>query len=131
MPQVSSNTTSRRPTGADRFTGVQIRQARRELGFTQEDLASTLGLTFQQIQKYEAGHSRLSVGRLREVAIALGKPVGFFFLPVPALPTSQQSEARKLRMLQQEAKKHIDDLAEQADLMAAIRILSALSARQS
>ena len=123
--------TSRRPTGADHFTGHQIRFARREKGLTQEHLATTLGLTFQQIQKYESGRSRLSAGRLRDVAIALGKPVEYFFLPFPTPPASQQTENRKLWLLQQEAKKQIDALAEQSDLKAVIRILSALSVSQT
>ena len=57
----------------------KVRQARRELGLTQEALSSLLGITFQQIQKYEAGQSRLSAGRLRDVAIALNKPIDFFY----------------------------------------------------
>jgi transcriptional regulator with XRE-family HTH domain len=80
-PPHSSSHETRKPTDADRFVGQKVRQARRELGLTQEALASLLGITFQQVQKYEFGQTRLSAGRLRSVAIAVRKPIDFFYEP--------------------------------------------------
>lgn len=49
------------------------------LGYTQEGLAATIGLTFQQIQKYERGLNRIGASRLYHLSEELGVPVGFFF----------------------------------------------------
>lgn len=70
---------SRQPTDIDRVVGTKIRQARKEQGLTQEQLANEVGLTFQQIQKYEKAVNRVSAGLLYEFSIVLSKPVTFFF----------------------------------------------------
>ena len=119
---------ARKPTEADRYVGQQMRQARRELGLTQDALASLLGVTFQQIQKYEAGHSRLSAGRLRDVAIALKKPIAFFYEPFEIdEPVSEDAE-RELRIkdLRRDGKRLIDQLDDDVSLWAAVHILEAL-----
>lgn len=67
------------PSGIDRIVGQRVRWRRRDLKITQEQLAEMLGLTFQQIQKYEKGVNRVSAGRLFEIAGALGVPVAYFF----------------------------------------------------
>ena len=129
MPQTRSPHDARKPTDADRYIGGQVRQARRELGLTQENLASLLGLTFQQVQKYEAGRSRLSAGRLQDVALALARPIGFFFPPIPSPPVSPSLERARIRLLQQDARKLVDRLGNPEDLKAAIHLLSALDRR--
>ena len=63
----------------DRHVGERIRSRRAELGMTQHDLATLLGISYQQVQKYETGANRVSAGRLYEMARQLGSPVGFFF----------------------------------------------------
>jgi transcriptional regulator with XRE-family HTH domain len=93
---------------------------------TQEGLADSLGLTFQQVQKYETGRSRLSAGRLREVAVALGKPVSYFYEPFPVPPAAHDLEHAKVRLLKQDAKKLVESLARIDDLEVAIHVLSAL-----
>jgi len=70
---------SKMPSGIDRLVGQRLRWRRRELRLTQEKLGVLLGLTFQQVQKYEKGVNRISAGRLYEVAAALGVPVGYFY----------------------------------------------------
>ncbi|MEQ8301365.1 MAG: helix-turn-helix transcriptional regulator [Hyphomonas sp.] len=119
---------ARKPTDADRFVGQQLRQGRREMGLTQDGLAQLLGVTFQQIQKYEAGHSRMSAGRLREVAIALKKPISYFYEPFePMGKKSQIAETRlKVKDLRRDAKKLIDQIGDADDLQAAVRLLQAL-----
>ncbi|CUS57098.1 DNA-binding protein, putative [hydrothermal vent metagenome] len=93
---------------------------------TQEALSEKLGLTFQQVQKYEAGRSRLSAGRLRDVAIALGKPINYFYEPFPAAPEVRDLEHAKIGLLKREAKKLVDSLVRADDLETAIQILAAL-----
>ena len=70
---------SKLPSDIDRIVGENIYRQRRRLKLTQERLGELLGLTFQQVQKYEKGVNRVSAGRLYEIASVLEVPVGFFF----------------------------------------------------
>jgi transcriptional regulator with XRE-family HTH domain len=66
----------------DRLVGERVRERRAELGMSQEVLARKLGLSFQQIQKYEKGTNRISAGRLFVIAQALATPIADFFQEV-------------------------------------------------
>ncbi len=68
-----------RANSIDEHVGVQLRQRRSLLGLSQEKLAEHVGITFQQIQKYENGANRVSASRLYELSKALDIPVEFFF----------------------------------------------------
>jgi len=59
------------PNPVDKYVGSRVRMRRIMLGMSQERLGEALGLTFQQIQKYETGANRISAGRLFEIAAAL------------------------------------------------------------
>lgn len=63
----------------DLFVGKRLRQRRRLLGLTQQQLASEVNIRFQQIQKYESGANRISASRLWAIAKALDVPVAYFF----------------------------------------------------
>ncbi len=63
----------------DRHVGQRMRHRRWMLGMTQQQLADTVGIRFQQIQKYETGANRVSASRLWEIAEAMDVPVAFFF----------------------------------------------------
>jgi len=63
----------------DAHVGERIRLRRTEAGLTQEQLASALDISYQQIQKYETGANRVSAGRILEIARKLGVEVGDFF----------------------------------------------------
>ena len=67
------------PHPVDTHVGALIRLRRKELGLTQTQLANALGLTFQQVQKYERGSNRVSASKLHETAAELGAPIGYFF----------------------------------------------------
>jgi transcriptional regulator with XRE-family HTH domain len=67
------------PNPIDVHVGGRIRMRRLLLGMNQEKLADALGLTFQQVQKYEGGSNRVSASRLSAVAEILGVPVSYFF----------------------------------------------------
>ena len=69
----------RGPNIVDVHVGGRIRLRRKLCGMSQEKLADALGLTFQQIQKYERGTNRVSASKLYEAATALGTPVAYFF----------------------------------------------------
>ncbi|MDB5417458.1 MAG: transcriptional regulator, Cro/CI family [Phenylobacterium sp.] len=67
------------PHPVDRHVGLHIRMRRKALGVSQERLAESLGLTFQQIQKYERGANRVSASKLWEIARALKTNVAYFY----------------------------------------------------
>ena len=67
----------------DAHVGQRIRFRRIMLGHSQGDLAKALGLTFQQVQKYEKGTNRIGASRLFAIASFLRVPVGFFFEDMP------------------------------------------------
>jgi transcriptional regulator with XRE-family HTH domain len=70
---------TRSPNPVDLHVGARIRLRRRMQGVSQEKLAEALGLTFQQVQKYERGANRVSASKLYEIAGALRAPVSYFF----------------------------------------------------
>ncbi|MEP6343009.1 MAG: helix-turn-helix transcriptional regulator [Maricaulaceae bacterium] len=63
----------------DHHVGHRLRRRRRLMGFTQQSLAESVGVRFQQIQKYECGANRISAARLFELAEALNVPVQYFY----------------------------------------------------
>lgn len=73
------------PSHVDHQVGRRIRQARRDAKLTQEQLGKMIGLTFQQVQKYEKGVNRISAGRLFEIAHALGITITYFYEGVDEL----------------------------------------------
>lgn len=69
----------RGPNPIDRHVGLRMRMRRKELGLSQERLAEAVGLTFQQIQKYERATNRVSASKLWELSRALKTHVGYFY----------------------------------------------------
>jgi transcriptional regulator with XRE-family HTH domain len=67
------------PNPVDKHVGSRIRMRRMMLGMSQEKLAGGLGITFQQVQKYEKGTNRIGASRLQQVSLILQIPVAFFF----------------------------------------------------
>ena len=74
---------SRRANPMDVHVGGRVRMRRMLLGMSQEKLGEQLGLTFQQVQKYEKGVKRIGASRLFEMAKVLGVPVQFFYDDAP------------------------------------------------
>ena len=73
-----------RPRPVDAHVGARVRLRRTMLGMSQEKLAQALGLTFQQVQKYERGTNRVGSSRLYELSKILDVPIQFFFDEMPA-----------------------------------------------
>lgn len=71
--------TRKKPNPIDVYVGTRIRLRRHILGLTQEKLGEKLGVTFQQIQKYEKGTNRVGASRLQEIADIMNVPVSYFF----------------------------------------------------
>jgi len=76
------------PNPIDKHVGSRVRMRRMMLGMSQEKLGDALGLTFQQVQKYEKGTNRIGASRLQQISEILQVPVSFFFEGVPSLPGS-------------------------------------------
>ncbi|ASV86466.1 MULTISPECIES: helix-turn-helix domain-containing protein [Ochrobactrum] len=80
----------KKPNPIDVHVGSRIRLRRNMLGLSQEKLGESLGITFQQIQKYEKGTNRVGASRLQAISSILTVPVAFFFEDAPGSnPTSQ------------------------------------------
>src|SRR6201999_4123075 len=77
------------PNPIDKHVGSRVRMRRMMLGMSQEKLGDRLGLTFQQVQKYEKGANRIGASRLQQIAQILQVPVSFFFEGVPRLTGNQ------------------------------------------
>jgi len=90
--------TERGPLAVDMHVGARIRMRRRFLGISQQSLAAQLGITFQQVQKYERGANRVSASKLYEVACALNTPVTYFFegLADPLVGTGEPKQVQAL-----------------------------------
>ncbi len=72
------------PNPIDVHVGSRVRLRRTLLNISQEKLGQKIGLTFQQVQKYERGANRISAGRLFDLSIVLDVPISFFFDDLPA-----------------------------------------------
>lgn len=74
-----TDSTDRQPHHVDRHVGALIRAKRKAMGISQSELADALGISFQQIQKYERGSNRVSSSKLYEIAQKLNAPLTTFF----------------------------------------------------
>ena len=81
----------RAPNPIDRHVGLRIRMRRKELGISQERLAESIGLTFQQVQKYERAANRVSASKLWEMARALNTSIAYFYEGLSETPEAPGS----------------------------------------
>jgi transcriptional regulator with XRE-family HTH domain len=72
------------PNPIDKHVGSRVRMRRMMLSMSQEKLGDALGLTFQQVQKYEKGTNRIGASRLQQISDILQVPVSFFFEGAPS-----------------------------------------------
>jgi transcriptional regulator with XRE-family HTH domain len=89
------------PDPVDVHVGTRIRTRRLLLGMNQETLATALGLTFQQVQKYEGGSNRVSASRLAEMAEVLGVPVAYFFRDLELANGDGTTDEQEVREMMQ------------------------------
>jgi transcriptional regulator with XRE-family HTH domain len=76
----------------DKHVGSRVRMRRTMLGMSQTTLGKELGLTFQQVQKYEKGMNRISAGKLQQSAHILQVPVTYFFEGAPSVPGTPKAK---------------------------------------
>src|ERR1700716_4206483 len=74
------------PNPVDKYVGSRVRMRRIMLGMSQGKLGEALGLTFQQVQKYEKGANRVGASRLQHISSILQVPIPFFFENAPTFP---------------------------------------------
>jgi transcriptional regulator with XRE-family HTH domain len=82
--------TKRRINQADENVGRLVRLRRMQLCMSQTQLGNEVGVTFQQVQKYEQGANRVSAGRLQKIASVLNVPVTYFFVPLSGVREANQ-----------------------------------------
>jgi len=85
------------PDPVDVHVGGRIRIRRLLIGMNQETLARALGLTFQQVQKYEGGANRVSASRLSQIADVLGVSISYFFSDIDAAADASGGREMKTR----------------------------------
>jgi transcriptional regulator with XRE-family HTH domain len=92
MPKPPRSKTARRSDARDNEVGRRVRTQRLAKGLSQTELGEKIGVTFQQVQKYEKGTNRIGAGRLSRIAEVLEVPVTYFFPSddEPVLPVSEQ-----------------------------------------
>lgn len=105
-PVVSANKklSPKKPNHVDNHVAGRLRLRRVLLGLSQDDLARRLGVTSQQVQKYEAGETRISASRLYEIAQHLGVPITWFFSEM------EEAEADKSAKAVGQARSDVSDL---------------------
>ena len=87
--------TKKTPNPIDIHVGSRVRLRRMMVGMSQEKLGEQLGITFQQIQKYEKGTNRIGASRLQHIARVLTVPVSFFFEDAPGASSEQAGLAEE------------------------------------
>jgi transcriptional regulator with XRE-family HTH domain len=100
---------AKKPKPTDKHVGSRVRMRRLMLAMSQEKLGAALGLTFQQVQKYESGANRIGASRLQQMSHVLQVPVAFFFEGAPNASAPHGSNGSALSMAQ------IDDFVSDSD----------------
>ncbi len=110
----------RRPSPVDVHAGEQVRLRRKLLGMTQTGLGDALGLTFQQVQKYERGKNRISSSRLCDLAQVLDVSINYFFEDMPP-EVAAISPATKRRGKAKKLPSHAPDLMVKRETLELVR----------
>lgn len=108
-----------RPNPVDVHVGSRVRLRRTLLGMSQEKLGESIGLTFQQVQKYERGANRIGASRLYDLARVLDVPVGFFFEEMPA--DTQHSSPAQIHGMAEEGEAYEPDPLAKRETLELVR----------
>ena len=101
------------PEAVDVYVGGRVRQRRTMLGMSQEKLGEALGLTFQQVQKYERGANRIGASRLHQISEVLDVPINFFFEDISPSLTKKRG---KTALAEAQAEYDYDPMAKRETL---------------
>jgi transcriptional regulator with XRE-family HTH domain len=111
------------PNPIDKHVGARVRMRRMMLGMSQEKLGNSLGLTFQQVQKYEKGTNRIGASRLQQISQILQVPVSFFFEGAPVVTTGQRTEG----MIEAPSPAYVSDFLATSDGLALTKAFMRIS----
>lgn len=117
------------PDNVDVHVGQRLRVRRSLLGMSQEKLAEAIGLTFQQIQKYERGVNRISAGRLFQFSKILDVPVGYFYDQVGGSGIEQQGAVAGLSDNEQDVFDS-EDIMQKKETLDLVRIYYSIEDEQ-
>lgn len=111
------------PDPIDIHVGKRIKLRRTLLHISQEQLAGDVGVTFQQVQKYESGHNRVSASRLYDISRVLNCPISYFFEDINAETTGgrQMPTARDKETLGEEAAEYEADPIQRTESLELVR----------
>lgn len=130
MPKARvSEASSRSPTEVDRIVGENIRRTRLLRNKTLSDLAGDLGISHQQLQKYETAANRLSAGMLDRVARALGVPIASFFQKGEEKPQKMSVAAGRISTLREEGRWLLEKAGSEQHLKEMVDVLRVLASR--
>lgn len=116
---------ARRPNPIDIHVGSRVRLRRMILGMSQEKLGESLGLTFQQVQKYEKGVNRIGASRLFDLAQVLRVPVQFFYEEAPA--NGHAADTTALGMAERPAESYVSEFLGSRDGLELNKAFSRIS----
>jgi transcriptional regulator with XRE-family HTH domain len=111
------------PNPIDKHVGARVRMRRMMLGMSQEKLGNSLGLTFQQVQKYEKGTNRIGASRLQQISHILQVPVSFFFEGAPTVATTQRADG----MIEAPSPAYVSDFLATSDGLALTKAFMRIS----
>ena len=103
------------PNPIDRHVGSRVRMRRVMLGMSQEKLGGALGLTFQQVQKYEKGTNRIGASRLQQISRTLDVPPAFFFEGAPSLEAIANPEPGQMGVAEDSNAPYVADFLATAE----------------
>ena len=110
-----------RPSPIDVHVGGRVRLRRTLLGMSQEKLGDALGLTFQQVQKYERGVNRIGASRLFDLSRVLDVPIGFFFDDMPDALGGGMNTARRSYGLAEQQEGFDDETLHRRETLELVR----------
>ncbi|PNG26443.1 helix-turn-helix domain-containing protein [Methylocella silvestris] len=103
------------PNPIDRHVGSRVRMRRVILGMSQEKLGEALGLTFQQVQKYEKGANRIGASRLQQISRTLDVPPAFFFEGAPSFESAPGGATPALGVAEEANSSYVADFLSTAE----------------
>lgn len=112
----------KKPHTTDIHVGMRVRTRRKMLSMSQTELGKQLGVTFQQVQKYERGTNRIGSSRLHMMSQALNVPVAYFFDGLDQIKEDERDPLDSLRIRGRQALDRLDD---KQDLASCVRIIEA------
>lgn len=116
------------PNPVDIHVGAKVKSRRLILGLSQEELAQAIGLTFQQVQKYERGTNRISVSRLVDICKTLKVPVDYFFEGSAAIARAKVPAMKGFSDTKQESLE--EDPLTKRDVLELVRAYSKIKSPQ-